>query len=98
MHMIRAHDGKSKVQRRLVLGAWRLALLALFGLVVMVLWNWLMPALFDLPGVSYWQALGLLVLSRVLVGGLRGGSRGRGGHLRRERVQEQTREEPPPSD
>lgn len=39
------------------------------GEVVKLLWNWLMPALFGLPALSFWQALGLLALSRILVGG-----------------------------
>lgn len=45
---------------------------ALFGLVVMHLWNWLMPALFGLHAVTYWQAIGLLVLSWILFRGPRG--------------------------
>jgi len=45
------------------------------GLVVMALWNWLVPALFAGREIDFWQALGLLVLARLLVGGLR-----RGGH------------------
>lgn len=45
------------------------------GKVVQLLWNWLLPPLFGFPMVSFWQALGLLVLSRILFGGL-----GRGGH------------------
>jgi hypothetical protein len=49
--------------------------LALGALVVggvMVLWNWLMPALFTgARTIGYWQALGLIVLARVLFG--RGG-------------------------
>jgi hypothetical protein len=45
---------------------------ALFGAVVRLLWNWLMPALFGLPAVTFWQALGLLVLSWILFGGRRG--------------------------
>jgi len=40
--------------------------LIVFGFVTMALWNWLMPALFGLARVGFWQALGLLVLSRVL--------------------------------
>ena len=40
-----------------------------FGFVVMWLWNWLMPAIFGLHAVSYWQALGLLVLSKLFFGG-----------------------------
>jgi hypothetical protein len=42
----------------------------LFGEVVMHLWNWLAPALFGWRQVTFWQALGLLVLCRILFGGL----------------------------
>jgi hypothetical protein len=35
-----------------------------------------MPAIFGLPAISFWQALGLLVLSRVLFGGFGGWGRG----------------------
>ncbi|MDR2704331.1 MAG: hypothetical protein LBC02_00990 [Planctomycetaceae bacterium] len=38
---------------------------ALFGFVAMLLWNALMPAIFQLPVIGFWQALGLLVLSRM---------------------------------
>jgi len=43
-----------------------------FSFVVRALWNWLMPALFGLHLISFWQALGLLVLSKILFGGFRG--------------------------
>jgi hypothetical protein len=39
--------------------------------VVMHLWNWLMPTLFALHAITFWQALGLLVLSKILVGSFR---------------------------
>jgi hypothetical protein len=45
---------------------------ALFGLIVMHLWNWLMPALFGVHLVTYWQAVGLLILSWILFRGPRG--------------------------
>ena len=46
---------------------------AALGYVVMLLWNWLMPALFDgAREIGYLQALGVLVLSKILFGGLRG--------------------------
>ena len=48
---------------------------ALFGLVVMHLWNWLMPGLFGLHVVTYWQAIGLLILSWILFRGPRGWGR-----------------------
>lgn len=49
------------------------AALMLFGgsFVVMLLWNALLPAIFGLPALSIWQAVGLLVLSRILMGGFR---------------------------
>jgi hypothetical protein len=48
------------------------AALAAFGFVVMRLWNWLMPAVFGLHTITFWQGLGLLVLSKILLGGFRG--------------------------
>jgi hypothetical protein len=43
---------------------------AVLGGVTMLLWNWLVPVLFRGPEIGYLQALGLLVLARILVGGL----------------------------
>ena len=66
-----------------------------FGFVVMSLWNWLMPALFGLHEITFWQALGLLILSKILFGGFRGGP-GHGGDWRRrmqDRWQKMTPEE-----
>jgi hypothetical protein len=39
------------------------------GEVVMRLWNWLAPSLFGWRAITFWQALGLLVLCRILFGG-----------------------------
>ena len=55
-----------------------LAFIAIGGEVVLQLWNWLLPHLFGLPLITFWQALGILVLSRILFGGFGfqgGGSR-----------------------
>ena len=43
-----------------------------FGSAVWQLWNHLMPQIFALPAIGYWQALGLLCLSWLLFGGFRG--------------------------
>ena len=47
-----------------------LLFIALGGEVVRQLWNWLLPGLFGWPRVTFWQALGLLALCRILFGGL----------------------------
>ena len=44
----------------------------IFSFVVMWLWNRLMPALFGLHVLSFWQALGLLILSKILLSGFHG--------------------------
>lgn len=48
------------------------------GEVVMHLWNWLLPSLFEWHRVTFWQAIGLLALCRILFGGLGGSGNGRG--------------------
>ncbi len=39
-----------------------------FSFIVMSLWNWLIPALFNGPMITMWQAIGLLILSKILFG------------------------------
>ena len=60
--------------------------LALFifigGEIVMRLWNWLLPPLFGWRTLTFWQALGLLLLCRILFGGLGHGGPGRHGGRR----------------
>ena len=43
--------------------------IAIGGVAVLELWNWLMPSLFGMPQVSFLQALGILALSRIVFGG-----------------------------
>jgi len=45
---------------------------AIGGEIVMQLWNWLLPSLFGWRQVTFWQALGILVLCRILFGGFGG--------------------------
>ena len=70
--------------------------ITIFGFLVMLLWNWLMPALFGWHTITFWQALGVLILSKILFGGFRGGRGGPGRHWRRrmtERWSQMTPEE-----
>ena len=39
------------------------------GQIVLLLWNWLLPPLFGVSQITFWQALGILVLCRILFGG-----------------------------
>lgn len=45
-----------------------IAIAFLVGYIVMHLWNWLMPELFGLPQVGYWQAIGILILAKIIFG------------------------------
>ena len=38
----------------------------LFGWLVMLLWNWIMPAAFGLSTITFWQAWGLVILAHLL--------------------------------
>lgn len=62
-----------------------IGLLFLFGLVVMALWNWLMPEIFGLKTLSYWQAWGVLALSCILFGKIGGSGSGGGSDRKRKR-------------
>ena len=62
--------GFFRILGRIVAGVVIAALIALaVGALVMVLWNWLMPGIFDLDPITYWQGFGLVLLLRLLIGG-----------------------------
>lgn len=57
-----------------ILGVIGVAFLALlFGYIVMLLWNWLMPVLFELTTITFWQAVGIVILARLIFGGFKHG-------------------------
>jgi hypothetical protein len=70
------------VVRGLKIGVFTITAIVVFGFVVMSLWNWLAPAVFGARTINFGQALGILVLSKILFGGFRGRP-GYGGHWRR---------------
>jgi hypothetical protein len=79
----------------LKIAAFAVVLVAVLGFVVMSLWNSLMPALFGWHVIHFWQAVGILLLSKILFGGFRGGP-GHHMHFRRrmmERWEHMTPEE-----
>ena len=56
--------------------------IAAFTAVVMLLWNAILPGVTGVTTITFWQALGILVLSKILFGGF---GRGRSGHWRHRR-------------
>jgi hypothetical protein len=46
------------------------AVIALFGYAVLWLWNRIIPEIFGLQEINFWQAAGLLLLVRILFGGI----------------------------
>ena len=52
--------------------AFAIVAVAVFGFIVMSLWNWILPGVTGWHPITYWQALGLLVLAKILFGGFRG--------------------------
>lgn len=67
-----------------VIGA--IAMFALVTAIVMWLWNALLPEIFGIKVISYWQAMGILVLSKILFGGLKGGG-GKFRHMKEKHIE-----------
>ena len=84
-----------RARRILKIVPFAIAGVALFGWIVELLWNAVVPPATGWHPLTYWQALGLLVLSKILFGGFRGPA-GPGWHWRRrmyERWEQMTPEE-----
>lgn len=61
-----------------------IAMTALLAYVVMLLWNNVLATVISVSVIGFWQALGLLVLSKILFGGFKGGWGSRGGHWKHQ--------------
>ncbi len=64
--------------KKMCFGIFGALLLFLLPFAIMELWNGILPDIMNVSTISYWQALGLFVLSRILFGGF-GKGRGCGG-------------------
>ena len=76
------HPGNKRnwIRRGLGIAVMGIVAAGVLGWVVMSLWNGLMPPLFGLKALHFWQAVGLLILARILFGGFGRGHHG--GHFR----------------
>ena len=59
---------KSMEKLRFIMPFWFLVIAAAFSTIVMMLWNWLVPSIFGLTEITFWQALGLFTLARIFFG------------------------------
>ncbi|WP_368543173.1 hypothetical protein [Enterobacter soli] len=59
--------GRHRMGKALAIGA---IVFVVLGLLVMSLWNAILPAILGVNAIGFWQALGLLILCRILFGGL----------------------------
>ncbi len=67
MCAIHRHNKRGWIFLKILLG---LAFVAVMSLVLMLLWNALLPAIFGLRTIGYLQALGLLILSKIIFSGV----------------------------
>lgn len=51
---------------------WAVALFFAVSAIVMLLWNHLLPEILGVKAISFWQASGILILSKILFGGFHG--------------------------
>lgn len=54
------------------------AFLSLISLIVMMLWNNLLPEIMNVRTITFWQAMGIFILSKILFGFGKGGKMGPG--------------------
>ncbi len=71
-HFQRIHEGGvGRIVGWTFIGMTVAAVFALvFGLAVKALWNWIMPPVFGLTVITYWQAFGIIILSKILFSGI----------------------------
>lgn len=65
----------NKGKKILKIAAIAIVCVVLVGAVIMLLWNWLIPQILNGPEITFWQALGLFILAKILFGFGGGGGR-----------------------
>ncbi len=76
---------KNRFVKGFFIGVMIIAAIFGFTYIVMLLWNALLPEIIHVEAITFWQAMGILVLSKILFGGFKMGGRGgygRGRHWR----------------
>jgi Ca2+/H+ antiporter, TMEM165/GDT1 family len=83
MRFEKSNQKKFWIKRAIFIPIAIIAGIFIFGSIVMYLWNAIIPDVFGISAITFWQALGILALSKILFGGFHGGRshhrcRGRG--------------------
>jgi len=82
------------IRRAIKIAIFAVIAVGALSFIVMSLWNALLPEIFSVRAITFWQAVGLLVLSKLLFGGFRPyRGRGRWGHRMADRWSKMTPEE-----
>ncbi|HKB80296.1 MAG TPA: hypothetical protein VKH35_11320 [Thermoanaerobaculia bacterium] len=84
---------KRRVAKFTLFATLALVAIAVFAFVVMLLWNSVLPPVTGWHTITYWQALGLLILSKILFSGFRGPRGGTSWRLAGRHWQKMTPEE-----
>ena len=71
---------KTKEMKKLKFILMGLLAVTVLSTITMLLWNVLLPRIFGIASINFWQALGFLALSRILFGGMGAGAMGRFHH------------------
>ena len=88
-HKMREKNPLAVVGMVLLIAIGIAALIALFGYVTMSLWNWLLPDLFGLKTITFWQAIGLVILAKIFFGGFGSDSSSKKSKKRKEYCKEE---------
>lgn len=78
MHLERKWGKGSRIKKIIFIPIVMAAGLSIFGYVVMLLWNAILPDVLGAEVINFWQAVGILLLSKILFGGFPGRHNNRG--------------------
>lgn len=74
--------------KKVLIGLFILAGILLLPYIVMLLWNGILPAVIGVKAITYWQAVGIFILSKILFGGPKFG----GPNHKRNRIKQHFKE------
>ena len=80
-------EKKNRIKKAIFIPILIIAGIFIFGTIVMCLWNTLLPEILGIHTITFWQSIGILILSKILFGGFLGGHRHYHGFGRRHGIE-----------